>query len=84
MCILCIPSIELPVESHYENWTGKRYLACFQFMGIDSLYVNDRNWCFMTLSPNTLIFLVEKMREAFAMQKLLTFFQPKIMEYFRY
>ena len=76
MCILCIPSIELPVESHYENWTGKRYLACFQFMGIDSLYVSDRNWCFMTLSPNTLIF--------FAMQKLLTFFQQKIMEYFRY
>ena len=33
--------------------------------------------CFMTLSPNTLIFFAEKMREAFALQKLLTFFQQK-------
>ena len=30
--------------------------------------------CFMTLLPNTHIFFVEKMREAFALQKLLTFF----------
>ena len=29
---------------------------------------------FMTLLPNPLIFFVEKMREAFALQKLLTFF----------
>ena len=40
--------------------------------------------CFMTLWPNTLIFFVEKMREAFALQKLLTFFQPKILAYIRY
>ena len=33
--------------------------------------------CFKTLLPNTLIFYVEKMREAFALQKLLTFFQTK-------
>ena len=33
--------------------------------------------CFTTLSPNTLIFFVEKMREAFALQKLLTFFSAK-------
>ena len=33
--------------------------------------------CFMTLLPNALIFFVEKMREAFAMQKLLTFFSIK-------
>ena len=33
--------------------------------------------CFKTLKPNTLIFFVEKMREAFALQKLLTFFQKK-------
>ena len=33
--------------------------------------------CFMTLSSNTLIFFAEKMREAFALQKLLTFFQQK-------
>ena len=33
--------------------------------------------CFTTLLPNTLIFFVEKMREAFALQKLLTFFQQK-------
>ena len=31
--------------------------------------------CFTTLYPNTLKFFVEKMREAFAMLKLLTFFQ---------
>ena len=40
--------------------------------------------CFKTLLPNTLIFSVEKMREAFALQKLLTFFQQKILAYFRY
>ena len=38
--------------------------------------------CFRTLKPNTLIFFVEKMREAFALQKLLTFFQQKILAYF--
>ena len=40
--------------------------------------------CFTTLLPNTLIFFVDKMREAFALQKLLTFFQQKILEYLRY
>ena len=39
--------------------------------------------CFTTLLPNILIFFVEKMREAFALQKLLTFFQQKIMAYLR-
>ena len=38
--------------------------------------------CFMTLKPNILKYFVEKLREAFAMQKLLTFFQQKIMAYF--
>ena len=33
--------------------------------------------CFTTLLPNTLIFLLKKMREAFAMQKLLAFFSTK-------
>ena len=40
--------------------------------------------CFMTLLPNTHIFFVEKMREAFALQKLLTFFQQKILANSRY
>ena len=40
--------------------------------------------CFTTLLPNTVIFFVEKIREAFALQKLLTFFQQKIKAYFRY
>ena len=40
--------------------------------------------CFRTLFPNTLIYFVEKMREAFAMQKLHTFFQQKISAYLRY
>ena len=39
--------------------------------------------CFTTLLPNILIFFVEKMREAFALQKLLTFFQQKILAYLR-
>ena len=34
--------------------------------------------CFNTLLLNTLIFFVEKMREAFAMQNHLTSFQQKI------
>ena len=40
--------------------------------------------CFKTLLPNTMIFFVEKMGEAFALQKLLTFFQQKILAYIRY
>ena len=39
--------------------------------------------CFTTLLPNTLIYFDEKMREAFALQKLLTFFQQKILAYLR-
>ena len=33
--------------------------------------------CLTTLLPNTLIFFVERMKEAFALQKLLTFFNKK-------
>ena len=40
--------------------------------------------CFTTLKLNTLIFFVEKMREAFALQKLLSFFLQKILVYCRY
>ena len=45
--------------------------------------------CFTTLLPNILIFFVEKLREAFALQKLLvqkllTFFQQKILANLRY
>ena len=36
--------------------------------------------CFMTLYPNTLIFFVDKMGEALALQKLVTFFQQKILD----
>ena len=39
--------------------------------------------CFMTLLLNTLTFFDEKMREAFALQKLFTFFQQKILAYMR-
>ena len=38
---------------------------------------------FITLLPNTLIFFVEKMREAFAVQRLFVFFQQKILVYIR-
>ena len=37
--------------------------------------------CLMTLLPNILIFFVEKVREAFVLQKLLTFFQQKILHF---
>ena len=40
--------------------------------------------CFTALLPNTLIFLLKKMREAFALQMPLTFFQQKILAHFRY
>ena len=39
---------------------------------------------FTTLLLNTLILFVEKMRDAFAMQKLLTLFQQKILASIRY
>ena len=37
-----------------------------------------------TLQSKTLNFFVEKMREAFALQKLLKFFRQKKIEAFRY
>ena len=40
--------------------------------------------CFTTLLLHILIFIVEKMREAFAVQKLLSFFQQKILANLRY
>ena len=39
--------------------------------------------CFTTLLPNTLKIFDAKMREAFALQKLLTFFQQKILAFLR-
>ena len=39
--------------------------------------------CLTTLLPNILKFFVEKMRKAFALQKLLTIFQQKILAYLR-
>ena len=39
--------------------------------------------CFTTLQPNTLQFFVEKIREAFAMQKLLKFFNKKYRGIFK-
>ena len=43
-----------------------------------------RNTAIQQQQPNILIFFVEKMGEAFALQKLLTFSQQKILEFFRY
>ena len=40
--------------------------------------------CFTTLGPNTLNIFDEKMREAFALQKLLSMFQQKLLANFRY
>ena len=40
--------------------------------------------CFTTLQPNTVKFFVEIMRKAFALQKLFTVFQQKILAYLRY
>ena len=38
----------------------------------------------LRLYKNTQIFFVDKMKEAFALQKLLTFFQQKILAYMSY
>ena len=40
--------------------------------------------CFKNLYAHTLIFFVEKTREAFAVQKPLSFFQQKILAYLKY
>ena len=40
--------------------------------------------CCTTLQPNTLKFFVAKMKEAFALQKILTFFRQKILTYLIY
>ena len=44
-------------------------------VSLTSLLKDQLVKCFTTLFPNTLIFFVEKMREAFALQKPLIFFQ---------
>ena len=43
---------------------------------------NQSKHCLIRLLSNTLKFFVEKMREAFALQKLITFFQQKILPFF--
>ena len=48
-----------------------------RFVSLTSLLRGQLVKCFTTSSSNTLKFFVEKMREAFAMQKLLTFFSTK-------
>ena len=58
--------------------------AAQSIVNLMSLFRGQLVKCFMTLQPNTLIFFVEKMREAFAVQKLITFFQQKISANFRY
>ena len=47
------------------------------FQSIISLTSSLRAQLVKTLLPNALIFFIEKMREAFALQKLLTFFSTK-------
>ena len=39
---------------------------------------------FTTLLPNTLMFFIEKIRGAFALQKLITFFQENMLEFIRH
>ena len=65
------------------NWNRKHHLTTESgpvVQSIVSLTSSLRGRlvkCFSTSQSNTLIFFVDKMREAFALQKLLTFYQQK-------
>ena len=52
-------------------------------VSITSLIRGQLVKCFRTLIPKSLKFFVEKMIEAFALQKLITFFQQIILAYLR-
>ena len=55
--------------------------SCSKHLSLTSPLRDQLVKSFWTLKQNTLIFFVEKMRGAFTMQKLLTFFQQKILAY---
>ena len=76
-CTVVCESIGTP-KSQMENFWAQLFKASLALRG-------QLVKCFTTLYPNTLKFFVEKVREAFALreafavQKLLTFFQQKIL-----
>ena len=78
---LVISSISLLVSFCREKYQGWVLQSIFS---LTSLLRGQLVKCFTALLPNKLIFFVEKMREAFALQKLLTFLQQKILAYLRY
>ena len=51
--------------------------SCSKHVSLTSSLRGQLVKSFMTLLSNTSIFFVEKLREVFALQKLLTFFQQK-------
>ena len=55
--------------------------AVQSIVSLTSLLRGQLMKCFTTLVPNTLILFVEKMRRAFALQKLLTFFDKKVWHF---
>ena len=67
-----------------NSWFGSLGPVVQSIVSLTSSLRGQLFKCFTTFKPNTLIFFAEKMREAFAMQKLLIFFQQKILAYFRY
>ena len=66
------------------EWTTDQGLVVQSILSLTNLFRGQLVKSFMTLLSNTLSFFVEKMREAFALQKLLTFFPHKIFANFRY
>ena len=82
------------IKSEATGPDGTKFLAPFGNEGCDlvvqsivSLTSSFRGQllkCLTTLYQIHLYFLLKKMREAFALQKLLTFFQQKMLAYLRY
>ena len=79
-------SYEFCFYDDYVHFQGKSVRARLfkSIVSLMSLLRGQLVKSFMTLLPNTLIFLLKKMRKACALQKLLTFIQQKILAYIKY
>ena len=80
----CCVSPVCAIEAHKNDTKPKQGAVVQCIVSLMSSFRGQLLKCLRTLQPNELIFFVKKMREAFALQKLLIFFQQKIMAYFRH
>ena len=73
---LPVPNVRIP--------NGRSGAGCSKHCYLNELVKRSTHYVFYDCITRYIDIFVEKMREAFALQKLLTFFQQKILENLRY